>query len=76
MNIFFLLFIDVLITLGQQQSLHQPLGGSFTLHVTQCSLHFDKLQKNEIHSLVNVVAKLLNAMFIPINETMITFRII
>ena len=26
------------------------LRGSFTLHSTQCSLHFDKHQKNEIHS--------------------------
>ena len=25
--------------------------GSFTLHATQCSLHFDKPLKNEIHSL-------------------------
>ena len=27
------------------------LWGSFTLHETQCSLHFDKPQKNEINSL-------------------------
>ena len=27
------------------------LRGSFTLHATQCSLHFYKSQKNEIHSL-------------------------
>ena len=26
-------------------------SGSFTLHATHCSLHFDKPQKNEIHSL-------------------------
>ena len=25
--------------------------GSFTTHTTKCSLHFDNLQKNEIHSL-------------------------
>ena len=31
--------------------LHESLRGSFTLHATQCSLHFDKPQKNEIHSL-------------------------
>ena len=24
---------------------------TFTLHATQCSLHFNKTQKNEIHSL-------------------------
>ena len=29
--------------------------GSFTLHATQCSLQFDKPQKNEIHSLNNFV---------------------
>ena len=26
---------------------------AFTLHATQCSLNFDKHQKNEIHSLRN-----------------------
>ena len=25
--------------------------GSFALHMTKCSLHFDKPQKNDIHSL-------------------------
>ena len=29
------------------------LRGSFTLHATQCSLHFDKPQNNEIHSFNN-----------------------
>ena len=28
--------------------------GSFILHATQCILHFDKSQKNEIHSLNNL----------------------
>ena len=43
-NSIFLMFIEVQTTL-------QPLRGPFTLHETHCSLHFDKLQKNEIHSL-------------------------
>ena len=34
-------------TLGHWQSL-------LTLHVTQCSVHFDKPQKNEIHSIIKV----------------------
>ena len=29
------------------------IRGSFTLHASQCSLHFDKPQKNEIASLIN-----------------------
>ena len=45
------MFIKVLYTLGHWQSLHEPLLGSFILNTTQCSLHFDKPQKNEIHSL-------------------------
>ena len=32
-------------------SLAKLTWGSFTLYVTQCSVHFDKQQKNEIHSL-------------------------
>ena len=51
MNLIFLMFIEVHTTLGPKQSLHELLRGLFTFHATQCSLHFDKLQKNEIHSL-------------------------
>ena len=36
---------------GWLAKLYEPLRGKFTLHATQCSLHFDKLQKNEIHPL-------------------------
>ena len=52
MNLIFLIFIEVLTTFFRQQSLHKPLLGSFTLHMTQCILYFDKHQKNEIHSLI------------------------
>ena len=30
-----------------------PSWGPFTLHATQCTLHFKKHQKNEIHSIYN-----------------------
>ena len=33
--------------------------GSFTLHATQCSLHFDKPQKNEIHSLIKFLPRIM-----------------
>ena len=60
MNLIFLMFIEVVTilgrvqsetTLGRVQRLNETLRGSVTLHATQCSLHFDKPQKNEIHSL-------------------------
>ena len=47
-------FLDVYRTVnytGSLESLHEPFRGSFTLRATQCSLYFDKNQKNEIHSL-------------------------
>ena len=40
--------------IGSLAKLHESIRGSFTLHATQCSLHFDKPQKNEIHFLNNV----------------------
>ena len=39
--------------MGCEQFLHEPLRGSFTLLAARCSLHFDKPQRNEIHSLNN-----------------------
>ena len=48
MNLIFLMFIDVSTTLVASKVYMNP---EFTLHAVQCSLHFDKLQKNEIHSL-------------------------
>ena len=38
-----------IITLSKARNVY--MNPSFTLHATQCSLHFDKSQKNEIHSL-------------------------
>ena len=35
--------------MGSLAKLHEPLRRSFTLLTTQCSLHFDKPQKNGIH---------------------------
>ena len=37
---------------GSLAKVHEPILGSFTLHATQCSLHFNKSQKNEIHFLI------------------------
>ena len=42
--------------IGSTAKLHEPLRGSFTLHSTQCSLHYNKPQKNEIHSLITLAA--------------------
>ena len=36
--------------IGLLESLHEPLRISFSLHATECSLHLDKPQKNEIYS--------------------------
>ena len=36
-----------------------PFRGLFTLHVIQCSLHFDKSQKNAFHSLNKATFKLI-----------------
>ena len=51
MNVIFLMLEELKTTLSCLQSLHESLRGSFTLHVTQGKLHFDKPQKKEIHSL-------------------------
>ena len=53
------------IQMGREQSLHEPLWGSFTLHGTQCSLHFDKPQKNEIPSLNTHFICFTGCMFSP-----------
>ena len=45
------MFVEELTILGHKQSLHERLQSPVTLHATQCSLHFDNSQKNEIHSL-------------------------
>ena len=42
---------------GSLAKLTNPLRGLFTLNATQCSLHFDKPQKNEIHSLIRCFLK-------------------
>ena len=37
--------------IGSLAKFIEPRRSSCTLHVSQCSVHFDKPQKNEIHSL-------------------------
>ena len=44
-------FSDVYSSVNYTGSLAKVLWGSFTLHMTLSSSHFDKPQKNEIHSL-------------------------
>ena len=57
MNLIFLMFIDVLTSMGclAKYMYTLPIWGSFTLQATQCSLHFDNSRKNEIYSIVEYV---------------------
>ena len=52
--------------IGSLAKLHEPLWGSFTLHVTQCSLQFDKPQKNEIHSLNNFIYTIIKEFYLTL----------
>ena len=50
-------FSDVYRSVNYTLHFHGPLLGPFTLHATQCSLYFDKPQKNGIHSLIIIPHK-------------------
>ena len=49
-------FSDVYRNVNFIGSLAKVTWGSFTFHATQCISHFDKPQKNEIHSLIKPTA--------------------
>ena len=50
-ELFFLRFIAVGTTVGRQQSLHETIRRSFSLHATNCGLCHHGPPKNEIHFL-------------------------